>query len=254
MLSTIQQELKNIEIRYEVKILYVCESGSRAWGFPSANSDYDVRFLYVHPRDWYLSIVKKRDVIELPMNEVLDINGWDLKKALQHVRKSNPVMFEWLSSPIVYKAHQEAVILLKELAQTAFLPIPAFYHYFSITKRSLALLNETQPIKIKTYFYALRPLLCCQWIVDCLSPPPMRFEELINTYIPQGELREAIERLLEQRQQGHETETTERVTLIDNYLMTQLPSLESQIPKNPRKVDIKIFDKCFRRILNLDLI
>jgi uncharacterized protein len=102
ILDEIQACLSDIEKTHQVKIIYSCESGSRAWGFPSADSDYDVRFLYLHPVDWYLSIEDKRDVIEVPIKNKLDITGWDLRKALQLFRKSNPPLLEWLGSPIVY--------------------------------------------------------------------------------------------------------------------------------------------------------
>jgi uncharacterized protein len=95
MKQKIIEEIKKIEGTYKVKVLYACESGSRAWGFPSKNSDYDVRFIYIHEEDWYLSIDQKRDVIELPINDLLDINGWELTKALRLFRKSNPPLLEW---------------------------------------------------------------------------------------------------------------------------------------------------------------
>ena len=98
----ISSRLTEIESENKIKIVYACESGSRAWGFPSANSDFDVRFIYIRPVEWYLSIDEKRDVIEHPINEQLDINGWDLKKALQLLRKTNPPLLEWLGSPIIY--------------------------------------------------------------------------------------------------------------------------------------------------------
>jgi len=107
--ATILERLAAIEHTELVHILYACESGSRAWGFASPDSDYDVRFIYVRPRDWYLSIdlERRRDVIERPIEGVLDINGWDLRKALQLMRKSNPPLFEWLHSPLVYRAQAE---------------------------------------------------------------------------------------------------------------------------------------------------
>ena len=104
MRQIILRELANLEKEHQVKILFACESGSRAWGFPSQDSDYDVRFIYLHPQDWYLSIEveRKRDVIELPISDDLDITGWDLRKALQLFKKTNPPLLEWLGSPIIY--------------------------------------------------------------------------------------------------------------------------------------------------------
>ncbi|MEM6906851.1 MAG: nucleotidyltransferase domain-containing protein, partial [Pseudomonadota bacterium] len=100
MRAEIMAKLTGIERDFGVRILFAIESGSRAWGFPSPDSDYDVRFVYVHPTDWYLSLTPGRDVIELPIRDDLDIGGWDLRKALNLLLKPNPVMLEWLSSPI----------------------------------------------------------------------------------------------------------------------------------------------------------
>lgn len=102
MHSEIMNKLESIEQEHGIKILYAVESGSRGWGFASQDSDYDVRFLYIHPTDWYLSIEERKDHIEYPINDLLDINGWDIKKAFLLFKKSNPPLLEWLSSPIVY--------------------------------------------------------------------------------------------------------------------------------------------------------
>lgn len=111
MFDRIKEKLLEIQEREGVFIFYACESGSRAWGFPSVNSDYDVRFLYTRERHFYLSIdvEDRRDVIELPIDDELDISGWDLRKALRLLRKSNPPLLEWLSSPIVYLQDEEMI-------------------------------------------------------------------------------------------------------------------------------------------------
>jgi hypothetical protein len=103
MKSRILKKLIEIEKNNDVKVIYACESGSRAWGFASEDSDYDVRFIYVHSKDWYLTIADKRDVIEIPFDGDLDINGWDIRKSLKLLRKSNSPLLEWLSSPIKYR-------------------------------------------------------------------------------------------------------------------------------------------------------
>src|SRR3954464_409900 len=127
-------EIKKIEEQYEVKICLAVESGSRAWGFPSKDSDYDVRFIYVHKKNWYLSIDQKRDVIELPINDLLDINGWELSKALRLFRKSNPPLMEWLHSGIVYYQAFSLVDQLRALQNQVFLPQSALYHYLNMAK------------------------------------------------------------------------------------------------------------------------
>ncbi len=100
--NVIQEKTKELENTHAIRILFACESGSRAWGFPSSDSDYDVRFIYVHQKEWYLSIHEGRDVVEMPVNKELDISGWDLRKTLRLLNKHNAVLFEWIQSPIVY--------------------------------------------------------------------------------------------------------------------------------------------------------
>lgn len=134
MKKEIVTRLYEIEEEQNVKILYACESGSRAWGFPSSDSDYDVRFLYVNPLEWYLSIVNKRDVIEYPLNEQLDINGWDLQKALLLFRKSNPPLMEWLGSPIIYLEEYSTTEKMRELAKEYYSPIASIYHYLHMAQ------------------------------------------------------------------------------------------------------------------------
>lgn len=96
--------VSNIEAERGVRVLYACESGSRGWGFASPDSDYDVRFIYVHPLPWYLRVSAQRDVIEVPISDELDINGWELRKALGLLKKGNATLIEWLDSPVVYRA------------------------------------------------------------------------------------------------------------------------------------------------------
>ena len=104
MEDIIRKKLKEIEQKENVKIIMAVESGSRAWGFASPDSDYDVRFVYVRRPEDYLRLEKTKDVIEWQLDDVLDINGWDLKKALQLMHDSNPSIFEWCASPIVYQS------------------------------------------------------------------------------------------------------------------------------------------------------
>jgi predicted nucleotidyltransferase len=113
----IGRRLRRVEQDHAVRVLFACESGSRAWGFPSRNSDYDVRFIYIRPEDWYLSIdlERRRDVIELPIEDEFDINGWDVRKALKLFVKSNPPLLEWLNSPVVYLEHGTLASSLREL-------------------------------------------------------------------------------------------------------------------------------------------
>lgn len=158
-------KLEAIERDHDVRMLFAVESGSRAWGFPSPDSDYDVRFVYVRRPAWYLSVQTRRDVIELPVEDDLDINGWDVRKALQLLVKPNPVLLEWLRSPIVYRADGEAMVKLADLArQTAHLR-PSTYHYLHLCRTQYARFIAGKPtVKLKKYFYVLRPALALMWL------------------------------------------------------------------------------------------
>ena len=158
------QNLSDIEHAENVRIFFACESGSRAWGFPSADSDYDVRFLYIRPVEWYLSILEDRDVIEKPISGDLDINGWDLKKALGLFRKSNPPLMEWLGSPIVYRETGTIAQRMRDLAPTFYSPISSTYHYLQMARRNFREYLHGEQVWVKKYFYVLRPLFAVQWL------------------------------------------------------------------------------------------
>lgn len=165
MTETIQAQLDAIEAEDNCKILLAVESGSRAWGFHSPDSDYDVRFIYARPVDWHLRLGKKRDVIERPIDDELDVSGWDLGKALGLALKSNAVVAEWLQSPIVYRAHPEAVAALTEFCRKALSRRPVTWHYLSLLERQQSrLTGPGGGVRLKRYFYCLRPALALRWM------------------------------------------------------------------------------------------
>lgn len=249
MKNRILKELDNIEQTHGVKIIYACESGSRAWGFASKDSDYDVRFIYAHSNDWYLSIAEKKDVIEIPVNEELDISGWDIRKSLRLLRKSNSPLLEWLSSPIVYKNIEAAVRPFYALSKRAFLPESSCHHYLSMARSSIAKFQDERDIRIKSYLYAVRTLLCCKWIIEQMNQPPMLVQDLLEEYLPTGKIRNFVERLIELK--GNEAESTkiERSSRLEDYLNEEFRSLDARIPKNPDKIPVKEFDVVFKEIL-----
>ena len=147
----ISEQLSNIETVQDVRILYAVESGSRAWGFASRNSDYDVRFIYIHKPDWYLSIRDRRDVIECPISKDLDISGWDLKKALGLFSKSNPPLLEWLGSPIIYKDAFDLANRLREMLTTSFQPQRSMYHYLHMARGNYREYLKGEVVRLKKY-------------------------------------------------------------------------------------------------------
>ena len=249
MKNRILKELGNIEQAHGVKIIYACESGSRAWGFASKDSDYDVRFIYAHPDDWYLSIAEKKDVIEIPVNEELDIGGWDIRKSLRLLRKSNAPFLEWLSSPIVYRNNEAAVRPLYALSKRAFLPESSCHHYLAMSRSSIAKFQDEQDIKIKSYLYAVRTLLCCKWIIDHMSQPPMRIQDLLREFLPTGKIRLFVDKLIELKANGSESTMIERSSLIEDYMNEEFRSLDTKIPKNSQKIPLNEFDAVFKDIL-----
>src|SRR5262245_54567602 len=174
----ILHELAGIEARFDVRVLFACESGSRGWGFASPDSDYDVRFVYVNQLPWYLTVEPGRDVIEQPISGELDINGWDLRKTLQLLRESNPTLLEWLRSPIVYQQETAWAERLRALAEDGFSPVRGYHHYVSMAKKNLREHLYGEVVRYKKYLYVLRPLLAARWIREGRGVPPMRFAEL----------------------------------------------------------------------------
>ncbi|MDQ0198332.1 nucleotidyltransferase domain-containing protein [Neobacillus ginsengisoli] len=226
MKETIIEEIKKIEKQYQVKVCYAVESGSRAWGFPSKESDYDVRFIYVHQRDWYLSIEQKKDVIELPINNLLDINGWELRKALRLFNKSNPPLMEWLHSGIVYYQAFSLVEKMKSIQDQIFLPGSALYHYLNMTKRNYRDYLQGDHVKIKKYFYVLRPILACNWIERYNTIPPVKFQELVEEILENGVLKQEILTLLKRKINGEELYLGPKLTIINDYVEEEISRME----------------------------
>ena len=221
----IKEALKNIESDHNVRILYACESGSRAWGFPSKDSDYDVRFIYIHHPDWYLSIVEKRAVIELPVDELLDINGWDIRKVLKLFRKSNPPLQEWLRSRIVYYRSYSFIDRLKDMSNEVFSPISCLYHYLSMASGNYRDYLRGDQVKIKKCFYVLRPILACKWIEKYNSIPPLLFNDLLNDIIPEGELKGEINTLYLRKISGDELDLEQKIDIINSFIEHELEHL-----------------------------
>ncbi|UUZ81456.1 nucleotidyltransferase domain-containing protein [Paenibacillus sp. P26] len=223
----ILDELKTIEREEQVRILYACESGSRAWGFPSKDSDYDVRFLYIRPMDWYLSLFEKRDVIERPISDMLDISGWDLKKALILFRKSNPPLLEWLQSPIRYVEKYSVAEQIRSCSPLTFSPKSCMYHYLNMAKGNYRDYLQREQVKIKKYFYVLRPILACGWIEKHDGMPPMEFDLLVEDLVPRGSaLRTVIDDLLVRKKAGDELDYEPRLNPINEYLEERIAYYE----------------------------
>ncbi len=234
MQKEILEKLSAIEKENNIKILYAVESGSRGWGFASCDSDYDVRFIYAHATEWYLSIEDKKDFIEVPINDLLDINGWDIKKALLHYKKSNPTLMEWLSSPIVYMEDYNTAQKMRELLPAYFSPVPTIYHYLHIARNKFKEVMSTDQVKIKRYFYILRPVLACMWIEKNNTTPPMEFSKLITEQQLYGSLVNEIYKLLEKKTAGLEIDIEPKSPIIIDFLKGKIDHYEQYL-KTVRK-------------------
>ncbi|WP_372634293.1 nucleotidyltransferase domain-containing protein [Cohnella sp.] len=243
MRQAITEQLERLESEEQIRILYACESGSRAWGFPSRDSDYDVRFVYIRKPEWYLSIFERRDVIERPISDKLDISGWDLRKALNLFRKSNPPLLEWLQSPIRYAEKSEVAEQLRRISPLAFSPKSCMYHYLNMARGNYREYLQGERVRIKKYFYVLRPVLACEWIERYGEMPPMEFDRLVERLIPrEGSLREALAELLTRKKAGEELDIEPRLAPINDYLEKRLRELENSALEM-KTADAKLGDK-----------
>lgn len=235
MRQLILNKLSEIEQRENVKILLAVESGSRAWGFASPDSDYDVRFLYVRPRDAYLRLDKPRDVIELPIEGELDINGWDLDKALRLLHGSNPTLFEWFSSPIVY-CETPFADEFRTIMQRYFSSKRGLRHYLSMAAGNYREFLKGDLVKAKKYFYVLRPVLSCRWILDKGSPPPMLFSALAEAEL-EPDLLPEVDRLLAMKKNTREIGTIPKIERLNHYLEDSIEQLRSRLQDLPEEAD-----------------
>ncbi|MBR1862779.1 MAG: nucleotidyltransferase domain-containing protein [Ruminococcus sp.] len=222
---SIKDKLCEIERKENVRIIYAAESGSRAWGFASPDSDYDVRFVYVRPLEDYLKLEKTRDVIESQLDEVYDISGWDLQKTLRLLYNSNPTVFEWAGSPIVYRDSEDWQ-RVRGLMGRFFKEKTMILHYLGIAGSHYEKHLKEDMVTVKKYFYALRPLLCTMWIRDRHTPPPVPFSELTDSVLPQ-KLREDVDELVRLKVAVPETGKIGKVSSLNSFIESGVSQLKA---------------------------
>lgn len=219
----ILDKLAMLEKQENVRILFAIESGSRAWGFASPDSDYDARFVYARPVDWYLSITPGRDVIELPIQGDLDINGWDIKKALGLLLKPNPVLLEWLSSPVRYMWNDELCEELIAFSKKTTHGLPCLNHYLHLGQRQWDVyVKDKTEVNLKKYFYIVRPAMALRWIrLHPEVPPPMNFQELLKGCELEPALTEKLRELLIAKSRSKELGEASRIPEIDAFIKSE---------------------------------
>lgn len=250
--SEIQRRLDTIEHENNVTILLACESGSRAWGFASSDSDYDVRFIYLRHPDWYLAVdlEEKRDVIETPIEGVWDINGWDLRKALRLYRKSNPPLLEWLQSPIIYRRASSAAADMEALLQSYYSPSACMYHYLHMAHTNFRGYLQSETVRTKKYFYVLRPLLGCRWLERELGAVPMEFELLVENVELPSSVTAAIAELLTQKRQSVEIGEEPRNQTLNEFIESEFQRHEeSGLARKKPQTDVSQLNEIFHKAL-----
>jgi predicted nucleotidyltransferase len=247
--AEIPTELERIERSEEACILYACESGSRAWGFASQDSDYDVRFLYLHPPEWYLRVMPGPSVIERPPDAVLDISGWDLRKTLQLLHKSNPPLLEWLQSPLVYRARADVVRRLRDLLPRYYQPLACYHHYLHMAQGNYREFLQGDEVRLKKYFYVLRPVLACIWIERGCGVVPTEFHLLVERVLDDPGVKAAVEDLIRRKKAGAELTRGPRIPPLSDFLQRELDRLSSLPGPPPVHTSPHALDQVFRQCL-----
>lgn len=205
--ARIDRRLDEIAATHGARILLAVESGSRAWGFPSPDSDYDCRFIYCRHRDAYLTPWPPRDVIETPLEGELDVNGWDLGKALKLLLKGNAVVVEWLTSPIVYRGDAGFRDDLLAFADATVERRMVAHHYLHLGERQRRThFADTSAVPLKKLFYALRPAAALRWLRlhPAAAVAPMYFPTLMDECEPPADVAAIVADLTARKSQTRE--------------------------------------------------
>jgi uncharacterized protein len=244
----VHDALARVESERNVRVLLAVESGSRAWGFASRDSDYDVRFLYVQQSDWYLSVEDHRDVIELPISDDLDVSGWELRKALRLLRKSNPPLLEWLKSPIVYRHDPAFCAEFGALAAEFYSPRRCFAHYLHMAHGNWhKYLRDRAEVSLKKYLYVFRPLLAARWIERQLGQVPMLFQQLLDAVLEEAEVRAALDELVARKMAGLELDKAPPVEVLSDFVGVELARLDALASPAESDPDVEMLNSLFRR-------
>ncbi|MEV4686588.1 nucleotidyltransferase domain-containing protein [Microbacterium sp. LWH3-1.2] len=249
VVAEIDRRLESVAAEHGVRVPWAIESGSRAWGFPSPDSDYDCRFLFVGPRERYLTLWPGRDVIETPLDDVFDVNGWDLPKALTLIARGNATAVEWLRSPIVYGGDTAFRRDLLTYAAAVVERSAIARHYLHVARR-----QQKGAQTLKRFFYVLRPAAALRWLADHPDDalPPMDLPTLLSETTVPDEIRGAAAELITLKSVTRELGSGKAPTVLRRFAARELEragAFESMAPeKNPGEVRERA-DEVFRRIV-----
>jgi len=247
--------LRDVQEKFDVKILYAIESGSRAWGFASEDSDWDVRFLYYHPRDWYLKVHAGRDVIECPINDDLDVSGWDIRKTLSLAYKCNPSLYEWLNSSLIYYKSEEFYAVLRSVVEKYYNPSHLIYHYRSMAKHNYREhLRNREEVKLKKYLYVMRAVLAAQAVEQRpeMMVNTMNTESLVVNIVKDDTVqKEMLDLIRRKREADKELNLGPVIPAINDYFDAALEHFETvfQNPNGKKPIDTDELDMFFRAVI-----
>jgi predicted nucleotidyltransferase len=235
MSDIIMSALKEIENNNNCKILFACESGSRAWGFPSQDSDFDIRFIFIRPVEAYLGLTETTDTINCFLPNELDLSGWDLKKSLVNFAKSNMPLYEWLGSPIVYSDNYELSYKLKKLISTYINLKKGCYHHSSLAIKKYNEFSQKNHGSIKKLFYVLRSITAALWIIKNETNPFTSLVENLNFIDLDQTVFDKIKELIQLKETSNESDVISPDPIIIDWVTHTLGYLNSNkynLPSN----------------------
>ena len=248
MLERIKEEIYKIEST-GIKVLYACESGSRAWGFESKDSDFDVRFIYALPREKYLTVYDFKDTMDFPIDDLLDLNGWDIKKALRLFSGNNMSVYEWLNSPIVYHERDGFAEEIRKVQQDFFNPSRAIGHYLGTAKSTWNKHLTQSTFNIKKLFYALRPIMACRWIIEYKTVPPVCFQDMLIEPLIGKEVSGRIDQLIDEKKFLTEKDISSSYNDLREFVDAQMDEVSQMDVERSGCNDKELIDELFRKFI-----
>ena len=250
--TEILARIRKAEAEHGVRVLLAIESGSRAWGFESPNSDFDARFIYANQPNWYLAVglEEQRDVIDYEIVDDIDLNGWDVRKALRLFWKSNPTFVEWIQSPIVYVELGSFANRVRSLLPQVYSCLKGLHHYRSMAKKTYRGYLKAEIVPLKKYFYVLRPLLAARRLEKYGTAAPIEFGKLLHLIEGDGRLRLDVQDRLIRKRAAPVLGLAAPVASINAFVEQELERLETvDAPPQERGNGLELLSDTFRQSL-----
>ena len=210
--------IQKIETDYNVKVLFACDAGSKAWGLASPYSDNDLGLIYCKPLEWYLSVSEKTDIIDLTQHTIFDGFGWDLQKTLRLMLQSNAVLFDWLQSPVVYTSRDGIKTELEQFAKQCFDKRKVIYHYLGLGNKLIHKYKTLTEIPLKAYLLLIRSTLAAIWIKEQGTPPPVLFSELLPIAESQPKALIPIHQFVMLKKQARPNKEVKKIQVLDQFI------------------------------------